>query len=266
MSLITPTQWGRAPSRIKRPCDRRSASRTAVRALDVLEMFGDQRLPLRAVEIGKALGMQPSTTGQLLKTMVESAHLVFDARAKTYFPSPRFASFGSLILENYGMLEGPQQLVQDVRSDTGGVVSLATPCGLFMQVIELQGRLDRADSGERGLSIPLFGSVMGSAYLATLPDDEVKRLGSRAQIPPANIFTAIKSFAAIRLEGYADGPTLDNKTWSVAVALPAGASPIPLVLGCSREAEDIHADCSIIYDAMRKRVEALFGREADSLS
>lgn len=44
--------------RVKRPSERRSLSRSATRALDVLEYFGEARRPLRAVEISKALGLQ----------------------------------------------------------------------------------------------------------------------------------------------------------------------------------------------------------------
>ena len=72
------------PVRTRRPGERRSLSRSATRALDVLELFGQVRRPLRAVEVSRALDMHPSSTNQLLKTMVEAGHLIFDARAKAY--------------------------------------------------------------------------------------------------------------------------------------------------------------------------------------
>ncbi len=49
------------PVNVRRPGDRRSLSRSATRALDVLELFGETRRPLRAVEMSKALGMHPSS-------------------------------------------------------------------------------------------------------------------------------------------------------------------------------------------------------------
>ena len=83
----------------RRPGDRRSLSRSATRALDVLELFGQERRSLRAIEIAKALGLHPSTANQLLKTMVDSAHLTFDAVAKSYLPSPRLGRFGGWMTE-----------------------------------------------------------------------------------------------------------------------------------------------------------------------
>ena len=94
IALLT-KQRPSARVRVKRPSERRSLSRSATRALDVLEFFGEARRPLRAVEISRVLGMHPSTTNQLLKTMVDSAHLVFDAHSKTYLPSPRLARFST---------------------------------------------------------------------------------------------------------------------------------------------------------------------------
>ena len=72
----------------------------------MLEYFGEARRPLRAVEIAKALELHASTTDQLLKTMVDSAHLVFDARSKTYAPSHRLAGFGAWVVESYGAESG----------------------------------------------------------------------------------------------------------------------------------------------------------------
>ena len=56
------------PMRVMRAGDRRSLSRSATRALDVLEYFGQVRRPLRAVEIARQFSLHPSTVNQLLKT------------------------------------------------------------------------------------------------------------------------------------------------------------------------------------------------------
>ncbi|PXA86616.1 hypothetical protein DMC47_34165, partial [Nostoc sp. 3335mG] len=45
--------------------------------------------------------------------------------------------------------------------------------------------------------------------------------------------------ARIRADGAADGPSPDGATWSIAISLPAGASPAPLVLGLAGPAERV---------------------------
>ena len=185
MSLIAPAaaRGQKARIHVRRPSERRSQSRSATRALDVLEYFGEQRRPLRAVEISRVLEMHPSTTNQLLKTMVDSAHLVFDARSKTYLPSPRLAEFSAWIIETYGAGGRLKDLIRDVQAQTGVVVTVTTPNDLFMQIIDLATPPDQ--TSERGLQISLFGSAIGSAYLSMLDDGEVLRLADRARIPKA---------------------------------------------------------------------------------
>ena len=218
-----------APVRIKRPSERRSLSRSATRALDVLEYFGEARRPLRAVEIAHRLGLHPSTANQLLKTMVDSAHLVFDARAKTYLPSPRLAEFSAWVVESYGVGGRLRAMIRDVQARTGMTVTVTTPNDLFMQVIDLA--LPEGQTTERGLQVSLFGSAIGSAYLASLDQAEIARLADRARIPADQLPAIRESVARIRQAGYADGPSADSAIWSLAIPLPAKRLRVPAVLG-----------------------------------
>ena len=156
-----------------------------------MELFGVARQPMRAVDIGKALGTNPSTTNQLLKTMVDSGHLVFDARPKTYVPSPRLAEFSSWIVDTYGAGGRLRDLICGLRDRTGFVITVTTPNDLFMQIID--SAIPRGQTAERGLRVSLFGSAIGSAYLSTLDDSEVARLADRARI------------SAVELHGIRDG-------------------------------------------------------------
>jgi DNA-binding IclR family transcriptional regulator len=151
------------PVRVKRPSERRSLSRSATRALDVLEYFGQARRPLRAMEIAKALDLHPSTTNQLLKTMVDSAHLVFDARAKTYLPSHRLAAFSAWLVESWGGDERLRGLVREVAAATGEIVTLTTPNDLFMQILDVAGPPPTTPPTQRGHRGSGLGSGVGAA-------------------------------------------------------------------------------------------------------
>jgi DNA-binding IclR family transcriptional regulator len=241
------------PVRVKRPSERRSLSRSATRALDVLEYFGAARRPLRAVEIAKALGLHASTTDQLLKTMVDSAHLLFDARAKTYAPSHRLARFSAWIVESYGAEERLRGLVAEVQSATGEIVTLTTPNDLFMQIVDLAGLGPSGQPTERGLRVSVFGSAVGAAYLSTLPDEEVARLAVRARLPVVEQAEVLSSVARIRLDGFAEGPSADGTTWSLATPLPV-QGPSPMVLGIAGRADNVRADSPRLQALMRTAV------------
>lgn len=254
MSIVTspPVRGKPAKVHVKRPGERRSLSRSATRALDVLELFGDARRPLRAVEIGRVLGMHPSTTNQLLKTMVDSAHLVFDARSKTYLPSPRLADFSNWLIEIHGGGGRLRELVRDVQAQTGMVVTLTTANDLFMQIIDLA---PEGEGGERGLRVSLFGSAIGSAYLAMLDDAEVARLADRARIPLPEIPAIIEGVAAIRSAGHADGASGGVDTvWSIAMPLPTDGQRVPTVLGLAGPAERVRPNLDELCRIMREAI------------
>jgi DNA-binding IclR family transcriptional regulator len=240
--------------RVKRPSERRSLSRSATRALDVLEHFGVARRPLRAIEIAKALGLHASTTDQLLKTMVDSAHLIFDARSKTYVPSHRLARFGAWIVESYGAEERLKAMVAEVQVATGDMVTLTTPNDLFMQVVDLAGGALGEAPTERGLRISVFGSVVGAAYLSTLPEPELARLADRARLPEAERPALAASLAQIRKEGFAEGPSVDGAAWSLARPLP-GLGLAPMVLGLAGPADQVRPEVPRLEAIMRAAVE-----------
>lgn len=238
--------------RIKRPGERRSLSRSATRALDVLELFGRLRRPLRAVEIERALGMQSSTTNQLLKTMVDSAHLVFTARDKTYQPSPRLSAFATWIHEIYAADGRLSELVATLQARTGMVVTVSTPNDLFMQVVELASPM--AQEAERGLQVSVFGSAVGSAYLALLQDVEIRRLAQRARIPASQFQAILDEVAGIRASGYADGAITGSPYWSVAMPLAAQPTRLPIVLGLAGRADNVRGRLNELRGIMNQEI------------
>ena len=248
--LVAPSR----PVRVTRPDERRSLSRSATRALDVLEVFGRVRRPLRAVEIARALDLHPSTTNQLLKTMVGSAHLTFEAGARTYLPSPRLARFGAWMMEVFGSDEALRLLVREVQAATGETVTLATPNDLSMQIVDFidAASATDADRAERGLCVSIFGSAIGGAYLSTLSDTEVRRLATRARIADRDLDAIMREIINVRGEGVVAAPTSGGAIWSVAAPLTRARFPAPLVLGLAGPADRIQPRLDMLKSAVRE--------------
>lgn len=245
MSIVTPVSVSSRPAsvRVRRPGERKSLARSATRALDILEYFGEVRRPVRAVEIARFFDMRASSTDQLLKTMVDSAHLVFDGKSKTYLPSPRLAGFTGWMTEMFGTDQRLRRLLDDVEERTHAFVTLSTPHDLFMQVLDVAMPPDLA--AERGTRIAVFGSSVGSAYLSTLNDQEVARLAKRARVSKALLPMVMEQVEQVRRDGFADGPITPSGMWATAMPLPASSHTLPLVLGVAGAA-----------DLVRNRVEA----------
>jgi DNA-binding IclR family transcriptional regulator len=241
--------------RVKRPPGRRSVSRSATRALDILEFFGETRRPVRAIDIARALAMHPSTTNQLLKTLVESSHLIFDGRAKTYQPSPRLAGFGSWIVDSYGADLALSKVLKSVEAGTRTIVTLSAPNDLYMQILDLTGPRLGLASARRGLQVSLFGSAaIGAAYLSLLPDQEVERLTHRARLPRQQVSAVFRKVSRIRREGFASGLTQDGGFRSLAIPLPPGSAPIPLVVAIADRPERIECNQGALLHTMREAI------------
>jgi DNA-binding IclR family transcriptional regulator len=241
--------------KVKRPGERRSLSRSATRALDVLELFGEVRRPLRAIEMSKALGLHASSINQLLKTMVESAHLTFDAHLKTYLPSPRLAHFSAWMLASYGGDEQFRDLLHKLNVASAEVVTLTTPNDLYMQILDVVGAEPTTEATERGLRVSIFGSATGAAYLSTLPRMEVDRLVVRARIREGDIPAILAHAARVRAAGLAEGPSVGGQYWSIAMPLPAGFSPAPLIVGLAGPAERIKQNLARLQAVVRATVD-----------
>jgi DNA-binding IclR family transcriptional regulator len=249
-----------AASRIRRPGDRRSLSRSATRALDVLELFGSAQRPLRAVEIAQALSLHASTTDQLLKTMVDSAHLVFDANTKRYAPSPRLVGFGVWLTASFYGDDRIRQMMAAVHESSGEVVTLSTRNDLFMQILDTVEPRGDNPTTERGLKAPLFGTAIGGAYLAGLGDAEIGGLIERARIPPAEAPALMAGVERIREAGYAfGGISVDDATRSLAMALPPPRAGIGLVLGLAGPAERIQPNRAQHAALLRRCIERWIG-------
>ena len=194
---------------------------------------------MRAIEIARTLALHPSTVNQLLKTMVESAHLTFDAGPKTYLPSPRLTRFSTWMVDVYGSDERLRGMIAHVQDHSRELVTLTTPNDGFMQVIDLAG-VDSDDEGaERGLRVPMFRSVVGAAYLSTLATAEVRRLADRARIVEAEQAELLLLLKQVRANGHAAGPSANGSMWSIAVPLAGISFSVPLVLGLAGPIERV---------------------------
>jgi hypothetical protein len=91
--------------------------------------------------------------------------------------------------------------------------------------------------------------------LSTLPSAEIERLMARARISERDVPAIVAHAAAVRREGVADGPSAAGRYWSIALSLPAGLSPAPLILGLAGPAERIKQNLARLQRLMRSTVE-----------
>lgn len=228
-------------SNIKQPGSKKNLSRSATRALDILEYFAMVGRPLRATEISQALEFNASSTDQLLKTMVDSAYLVFDAEKKLYYPSPRLVNFGSWLSANYFGGDRIWQLLQFLHQETGHIVTLSIRHGPSMQIVDYYEPVTHAGTVVKGSQVPIMDSLIGTAFLSlhgereviTIVDQINHETGARMSV--AELRNLLMTVAHARDKGYVSGPASDGAPWAMAVGLPLPESGIKIVLGMASE-------------------------------
>jgi len=227
---------------------RRNSAKSAARALDVLEYFGTQARPVRAGEIARVFALSPSTTDQLLKTLVDCAYLTFNPRTKLYFPSVRLLGFAGM-LSNYYDGERLSRLLTELRDEIGEEVWLLTLCDTRIQIVKGSGGDEY--TGQKYA----IDSIPGSVLLAQCSDADIWQIINRAiryrKCAPERAETLIRSSLAARNAGYADGDSLMRDWWNLTVPVPHRSGDVPIALSVAGDVDRVRTNATELLKIMR---------------
>lgn len=250
-------------------------AKSAVRALDIVELFARTGRPLRAIEIAGALGLSPSSAHQLLKTMMDSAYLIFDPFTKRYHASMRLANAGGALADTCFGPGAIGRLVEAIHGSLDMTLTISACQGSFLQILDVfepgygarpaphGGREVRQDS--IGLRVPIFGSCTGAAWLSAQTDEMVlatARLCRRALGGQADDRTHITELVErIREQGYAfGGLSADDSSRAIALPLPPSRDGQILVISVSGPTEEIQQGREAIAAVLKGHIATHLAR------
>ncbi len=226
-----------------------SPVKSAVRVLEILELFQQHRAPRQLKDICDALAYPQSSGTVLLKNLVTLGYLSYDRASRCYFPTLKVAALGDWVehaLFGHGKIF---EVMRDLHSATGEAVSVALQNDVYMQYIRIiQSVHPQRFHVEEGSLRPLTLSATGWMLMATHPDKEVDRLIRRANIatprtedrqPMELMMQRVREVRA-RGTAYAENvPLLGGAT--LCVMLPLKVQGRPVVLGMGGALERIRA-------------------------
>jgi DNA-binding IclR family transcriptional regulator len=250
-------------------------SKSAIRALEVLELFRASSRQLKAREIARALEISPSSADQLLKTLVDGAYLHFDPTTKLYWPTPRTAALAGGLGSALGTDTLLERFIEGARNVLGRNVNIAIAQGAAMQIIlgrhknpdiEWPTRPDqrRGTLISIGTRVPLFGSSSGAAWMSVQPRDVIlsciaqcrRELGALADAPEQLIATLEK----VREQGYAlGGISKRNNAWGISMPFPPTEQGLIHIVSVSDAQADLARDRDRIVDYLRTKIADLRG-------
>ena len=213
--------------------------KSAVRVLEVLELFDRLQREATVSEIAAALGYPMSSTSMLLGNLLERGYLRHGPDQRTYFPTPRVTVLGSWIEPLLAPHGEVMQLMAELGEATGETIILAAPTrdqAQYIHVVPATTTM-RMHVGP-GTMRPLVASGLGRVLLSALPDDKLRHLVQRHNAGPAvggnpvSLAALQRELSAIRVRGYSVVLRgLTPGAGVIGMLLPVEVSGQPLALG-----------------------------------
>ena len=252
--------------------DTNRVSKSGARVLEILEWFSDNRRPAIAQEIAQVLGLPVSSAADLLKSLVETGHLLFDKDNKTYFPSPRVLRLSLSVLPYSMDSAGLSGIVRKLQARTGACVSVSAQNGRHMQFVHILPTPGVVlNEVHEGLKFPIVGTASGIAILATKADTDVISLvrkataGSAARAREETIQSTLQQVRLARKRGYAVS-FFDQLQYamSVAVTLNEPRAHYPLALCAGGSKANFQGREQDIADIMRQVISDYLHAKGDA--
>lgn len=212
------------------------AVKSAFRALQILEFFGELERGATVTEVADALGLPRSSTSYLLRSLVEQGYARYEPATRHYWPTPRVAILGRW-LDGQALAGGRiRRVMQDLERQTGCLVALGVPQHDAMQIIDVVAPAGPTPLKVRpGTRRPYTRTAIGRVLLAQKPADLIRRIHLRERLevrsPEASTQDLLGELEIVRRSGNAVVYSeLIDDVAMFAVHLP-GQEPMALGLG-----------------------------------
>jgi len=156
---------------------KRRLVKSTMRTFEVLELFAEERRPLRLQEVYNALQYPQSSAVNLLKSMVLMGYLNYNRTTREYFPTPMVSNLGSWISGYLHAGGAYRRLAELVQKETDETVAIAAQNDLFVQYhILLTPSHEFQLAPPPGTMRMMVDSSSGLAMMAKMPDQDIDRL------------------------------------------------------------------------------------------
>jgi DNA-binding IclR family transcriptional regulator len=154
----------------------RGRNSTADRALDILLMFGDDRLVLSAAEVAAQLGVARSTAYRYLQSLTANGFLE-EGEGSGFRLGAQVLDLARLARKGVGLSDLARPIMKELVERTGTPVLLTRRAGGSVVCLEREeaGTALRL-SYERGQVLPINAGAAALALLAWAPADELETL------------------------------------------------------------------------------------------
>ena len=239
--------------------------KSALRVLELLEHFAEERRPAAVGELASTLGWPQSSTSVLLRCLVDAGFFDQDRRTGLYAPNIRLALATAWIQDHLYSERSLMSLMEAVREETGHTVMIGERRGIHVRYLHvLQSTREGRFVAKTGSLRPLFGSAAGRMLLTTLPQRELGALLRKAnavELDPLRVFdfdTVCADVARACREGFAasEGTSIAGAA-ALAVLIPVGRQRPPMTLSLGGPIDEIMRERNALVAVLKKATEPL---------
>lgn len=233
--------------------------KSAIRVIEILELFDRLQRPLTLSEIADSLGYPRSSTMALLYSLKDQDYMSFDPLEKQYTPTTRVALLGGWIHGSVfqdGVIVG---LMNQLQRESGETVMLALQNGMHAQYVHTVQSQDLLRFYLRpGMLRPICRSAVGLAILAQQSTERVRRLVERINAqkidPQGSVSYASleQSLEMVRQQGYAFSDKVTDDACALAIILPTRRGQPPTALGLSGPTRRLARQKEVMYRLMKE--------------
>ncbi|MGN1127489.1 MAG: IclR family transcriptional regulator [Candidatus Flemingiibacterium sp.] len=158
---------------------------SAIRVLELLELFSEADEPLTVSDIVRKLGYPKTSVFDIVSILCERGFIRREnERAKTYVIGPKAYLVGMSYLRKNNLYTIAHPILEGLRDELGQTCYLAVADNGFVIY------LDKVESSQPirstctiGSKNPMYLTGLGKAMLAALPEEEVLRIAARGMEP-----------------------------------------------------------------------------------
>lgn len=239
--------------------------KSALRVLELLEYFAEERRPATVGEMAVALGWPQSSTSVLLRCLTDAGYFDHDRRSGLFSPNVRVALATAWVQQHLYSEHSLLRLMEQVQQQTGHTVMIGERRGVHVRYLHvLQSTREGRFTAKTGSLRPLFGSAAGRMLLTTLTQREIGALLRKANAtePDAarhhDFERVCQDVARARRDGYAEstGTSVPGAA-ALAVLLPSGPERAPTTLSVGGPLKEIGRERRQLLAALHEALEPL---------
>lgn len=156
--------------------------KSAKRVFKVFEILIDHPNGLTSNDISEKLGLPPSSTLNLLKTIKEKNYLIRDSNKK-YKLGPKLIPLGTSAMESLDITEMSSRYLHKLMSQVEETVFLAIlSSDEVVYVMKIDSYQSVRTTAQPGNKKPLYCTGLGKAFLAFMPEEKRNRILSQTNL------------------------------------------------------------------------------------